>query len=61
MCLAFPGRVVKIYKKKEKALIDFGNVKRDVNITLLPKVRVGDLVMVHAGFAIERVEENELM
>ena len=61
MCLAFPGRVVKIYKKKERALIDFGNVKRDVNIALLPKVRVGDLVMVHAGFAIERVEENELM
>jgi hydrogenase expression/formation protein HypC len=57
MCLAVPGRIVEI--EGTKARIDFGGVTRDADLTLVPDASTGDYVLVHAGFAIERLDESE--
>lgn len=56
MCLAVPGKVLEIHG--DRAKIDYGGVVRDANISLVD-VKVGDYVVVHAGFAIETMEEKE--
>jgi len=58
MCLAVPGRIETI-EEKGAAKVDFGGVKRKVFLDLLPEARVGDYVIVHAGFAIELLNEKE--
>jgi hydrogenase expression/formation protein HypC len=59
MCLAIPAKVVTI--EKDKALVDFGEgVTRDVNVTLV-NVKVGDYVLVHAGYAIQVLEREEAL
>jgi hydrogenase expression/formation protein HypC len=59
MCLAIPGKVIEIKKNKEHATVDYGDgTKRLANITLVD-VKVGDYVLVHAGFAIEVLNEKE--
>ncbi|ASJ17126.1 hydrogenase [Thermococcus chitonophagus] len=56
MCLAVPGKVVEI--KGNVGIVDFGGVKREVRLDLLPDVKVGDYVIVHTGFAIEKLDEE---
>ena len=57
MCLAIPAKVLK--KDRDNAKVDFGDgTIRDVNITLV-NVKVGEYVIVHAGFAIEVMNEIE--
>jgi hydrogenase expression/formation protein HypC len=57
MCLAIPARVIHI--DGDKAQVDFGEgILRDVNITLVD-TKVGGYVLVHAGYAIETVEEKD--
>jgi hydrogenase expression/formation protein HypC len=59
MCLAIPGKIIEIDKNKEHAKIDYGDgTKRNANISLVD-VKVGDYVLVHAGFAIEVLDEKE--
>ena len=59
MCLAIPGKIVEIDKNKEHAIVDYGEgTKRKANITLV-KVKIGDYILVHAGFAIEVLDEKE--
>ncbi|MGP3667513.1 MAG: HypC/HybG/HupF family hydrogenase formation chaperone [Candidatus Bathyarchaeota archaeon] len=56
MCLAIPAKVLKI--EGDHAVVDFGkDVTREVNISLVD-VKVGDYVIVHAGFAIQVVDEE---
>lgn len=59
MCLAVPGKVIEI--NESKAAIEVGNVKREVFIQLVPDVKLGDYVLVHAGCAIEIVDEEEAL
>lgn len=57
MCLAIPAKIMS--KKGDLAKVDFGEgVLRDVNIALV-KVNIGDYVLVHAGFAIQVLDEHE--
>jgi hydrogenase expression/formation protein HypC len=59
VCLAIPGKITEIDKNKEHATIDYGDgTKRKANITLVD-VKIGDYVLVHAGFAIEVLNEKE--
>ena len=59
MCLAIPGKVISIDKKKDYASIDYGDgTKRNVNVSLVD-VKIGDYVLVHAGFAIQVLDEKE--
>ncbi|MGB9676683.1 MAG: HypC/HybG/HupF family hydrogenase formation chaperone [Candidatus Bathyarchaeales archaeon] len=59
MCLAIPAKVISI--EGEKAKVDFGEgVLREVNITLV-NAKTGDYVLVHAGYAIQVLEEKEAL
>ncbi len=58
MCLATVARVLEIGEDGRTAWVDFGGVKREVRLDLLPDVKVGDYVLIHTGFAIEKVDEE---
>jgi hydrogenase expression/formation protein HypC len=59
VCLAIPGKVIEIDKNKEHATVDYGDgTKRKANVTLV-NVKIGDYILVHAGFAIEVLDEKE--
>ncbi len=59
MCLAIPARVMSV--EGSKANVDFGQgVLREVNVSLV-EAKIGDYVLVHAGYAIQVVEENEAL
>ena len=57
MCLAVPGKVLAI--KGNIGIVDFGGVNREVRLDLLTDVRAGDYVIVHTGFAIEKLDEEK--
>lgn len=61
MCLAIPGLVEQIMKEQEMdvALVDFAGVKRRICMTYTPEAKPGDYVLVHVGFAITIVNEQE--
>lgn len=55
MCLAIPSKITQI--DNEMALIDVDGVKRSASLMLLEDAAVGDYVIVHAGFAIKKLDE----
>ncbi len=63
MCLAVPGRVVAITDTGDIAFrvgkIDFGGIRKDVNLAYTPEAEVGKYVLVHVGFAISVIDEAE--
>lgn len=62
MCLAVPGKIVSIDEKGETprmAKASFGGVLKDICIDFVPDVKPGEYVMVHVGFALNRVNEKE--
>ena len=56
MCLAIPSRITKI--ENNMATIDVEGVQREASLLLLEDARVGDFVIVHAGFAIQKLDES---
>jgi len=62
MCLAIPGKIVEIVDVENRiAKVEVGGVKRNVNIGMLAEdaTRVGDYVLIHVGFAMSKVDEQE--
>ncbi len=59
MCLGVPGKVISI--KENLAEVDFGGIRRKVSLLLCPDVSEGDYVLVHVGFAIQRLEKEEAL
>lgn len=57
MCLGIPGRIIEV--RGLKATVDVAGVKKEISLKLLDGARVGDYVIVHAGFAIERLDEEK--
>lgn len=58
MCLAIPSKIIEI--DNFRAMVDVYGARREINLMLMPEeVGIGDFVLVHAGFAIQKVE-NEL-
>jgi hydrogenase expression/formation protein HypC len=60
MCLAVPAEIVEI-RENDLALIDVGGVRREISLMLVEGVEVGDFVLVHAGFAIEKIDQSEAL
>jgi hydrogenase expression/formation protein HypC len=59
MCLAIPARIKSI--QDQMATIDMEGTQLDVSLLLLEDAMVGDFVIVHAGFAIHKIDEHEAM
>jgi len=57
MCLGIPGKVIEI--EKNLAKVDVGGLLRDVSLDLCPDVSIGEYVLIHTGFAIQKVDEDE--
>jgi hydrogenase expression/formation protein HypC len=57
MCLAIPARIVEL--EGDKAVVDAMGNRFRAKTTLIPQTKLGDLVLVHAGFAISLVDEEE--
>jgi len=63
MCLGIPGKVVEINDQGalRMARVDFGGVRKEACLAYLPEVGVGDYVIVHVGFAISQLDEEEAL
>jgi hydrogenase expression/formation protein HypC len=62
MCLAIPGKIVSISGEdplERTGKIDFGGILKDASLACVPEAAVGDYVIVHVGFAISRLDEEE--
>lgn len=57
MCLGIPGRVVEV--KGDKAVVDISGIKREVDALLVPDVKPGDFVIVHAGAIISKISRED--
>ena len=57
MCLAIPMRLESI--SGDIGIVDISGVKRNIGLTLIENPRVGDYLLVHAGFAIQKIDEKE--
>lgn len=62
MCLAIPGQIVSIADESpatRQGAVDFGGLRKMVNLAFVPEAAVGDFVLVHVGFAIAKVDPRE--
>lgn len=58
MCIAAPAHVIEINREDNLLVADFGGAKQQAKLDLLPEVEVGDYVLIHAGYAIEKLSEE---
>lgn len=63
MCLGIPGKIVELYQQAglHMAKIDFGGVLREACVETLPEAKVGDYAIIHAGFALNLLDEQEAL
>ncbi len=61
MCLAVPGKVLEIDTSSNPIMgkVSFGGIKKEVCLDLVPDVKIGEYVIVHVGFAINKLDEEE--
>lgn len=59
MCLALPARVTRIDAGGDTATVELGGVGREVSLALVDDVDVGDYVLIHVGYALNKVSEEE--
>jgi hydrogenase expression/formation protein HypC len=57
MCVAVPSRLVRV--ESDTGIVEIGGAKREISLLLLSEPTVGDYVIVHAGFAIRKIDEEE--
>jgi len=63
MCLAVPGKILEIYEANglQMGRIDFGGVVREACLAYIPEARVGDYTIIHVGFALNLIDEEEAL
>lgn len=63
MCLAVPGKVLSLEERDGTlmSVVDFGGVHKDVCLQYIPDAAIGDYVVVHVGFAIQRLDEKSAL
>ena len=61
MCLGIPGKIIEIYQKDslQMAKIDFGGIVKEVCLAYTPEAEVGNYALIHVGFAISLMDEEE--
>lgn len=62
MCLAVPGKLVSVngeHPMQRLGTVDFGGIRKEVNLAFVPEADIGDYVLVHVGFALSTIDEGE--
>ncbi|MBR9676029.1 HypC/HybG/HupF family hydrogenase formation chaperone [Candidatus Woesearchaeota archaeon] len=59
MCLAIPAKILSI--NGDSASVDYGGVTKKVNVSLVDELEIDDYVLIHAGFAIEKLDKKEAL
>ena len=62
MCLAIPGKIVSLPEQNQSPLmakVDFAGIRKEICIDWTPDVEIGDYILAHVGFAINKIDENE--
>lgn len=61
MCLGVPAKIIDLYEKNglQMARVDFGGVERETCLAYVPEAKVGDYCIVHVGFALNLISEEE--
>ncbi len=59
MCLGIPGKIVKI--EDGMSLVEIMGISREISVELLKDVKIGDYVLIHAGCAIQKIDEDEAL
>jgi hydrogenase expression/formation protein HypC len=61
MCLGVPGKIIEIYESGglKMGKVDFGGVTREACLTYVPEAQIGDYTIIHVGFAISQLSEQE--
>lgn len=58
MCLALPAQITQLLDN-ERAIVNLGGVTKEISISLLNQIAVGDYVIIHVGYALTRLDETE--
>ena len=65
MCLAVPAKIVSLNANVDDLLrtgnVDFSGVQKEISLAYVPEAQIGDYVIVHAGFALSLLDENEAL
>lgn len=63
MCLGIPGKIISLYEKDNLPMgrVDYGGIVKEACLTYVPEAQVGQYVVVHVGFAISLLEEDEAL
>ncbi|HEY5562900.1 MAG TPA: HypC/HybG/HupF family hydrogenase formation chaperone [Clostridiaceae bacterium] len=61
MCLGFPLKIVEINNENKVAQGEMNGVRRKVRIDFIPDIKLGEYVLVHAGFAMEKMDEKSVI
>ena len=62
MCLAIPGKVTQIGRREDEMVmgrVSFGGLEKEVCLSYVPDVKIGDYVIVHVGFALNKIDDDE--
>ena len=61
MCLAVPGKIIELDENDPMRMgkVDFGGIMREASLAYVPEAELGDYVIVHAGFAISQLDEED--
>jgi hydrogenase expression/formation protein HypC len=61
MCLGIPGKVIEIYQENDMKMgkVDFGGVVKEACLEFLPDIQVGEYTIIHVGFGISQLDEEE--
>ena len=63
MCLAVPGRILRLFEADDTQMsdVDFGGVIKQVCLQYVPDIAIGDYVIVHVGFALQKLDEDSAL
>ena len=65
MCLAIPGKVISVESEDQEIFrtgkVSFGGIIKQVNLSMVPGINVGEYVLVHVGVAVGKIDEQEAM
>lgn len=59
MCLAIPAEVIFIDQDSDAAVVSLGGIKKQISLTLVEDVKIGDYLLIHVGYALSKISPDE--